>query len=516
MGTESKGVESAGGGSIREELEERRRSIVARIAKLEERRATAKPEILDKLLAEQHGKLSEVEKALAATPPARPPAPAPIPAPPLPPKPEPKPAPEPKSEPAPEPIPEPRVELESPREEPRDWSASFPSRYDDDFPGKKFPWALVVFGALVVALIAVAYFQFATPGAPQVTATPPPVAAATPAPTPEPTPPPVDHLAKGTELWLTGGIEKATEALAELRLAAEGAPPSDEARARIVEIELLVAAASGRGREAVKDECEAASALAAQTPVSASAGRARATCEYAKKRYGPALTAANTLLSAFGKSPDDAETHLLIGRIHQANRRWDHALESYDRAAQLSPRMFEARHLAAEVRATRRDLKAAIDAETAALAIFPQSAAAAKKLAEYKASMKPVEGETEDAGSDDAFTQYYQTAVRLRNDGRTAEAAAQLDQAIALRPNASLLLTKARWVADTDPTGALEAAKRASAAGSDEAWYWIGSLESRAGRTGNAIAAYEAYLARNPGGSYAGEARSALTKLKGL
>ncbi len=31
----------------------------------------------------------------------------------------------------------------------------------------------------------------------------------------------------------------------------------------------------------------------------------------------------------------------------------------------------------------------------------------------------------------------------------------------------------------------------------------------------DAIAAYEAYLARNPGGSYTGEAQSALTKLKG-
>ncbi|MCL4235894.1 MAG: tetratricopeptide repeat protein, partial [Deltaproteobacteria bacterium] len=197
-----------------------------------------------------------------------------------------------------------------------------------------------------------------------------------------------------------------------------------------------------------------------------------------------------------------------------ANRKWDKALASYEKAASLAPRMFEARHLAAEVRAARRDFAGAVEAETAALAIAPGSAIAAKKLAEYKAAHKPVD-ETDEKVDEDAFTQYYQTAVRLRNEGRTAEAAAQLDQAIALRPNASLLLTKARWVADTDPKGALEAAKRASAAGSDEAWYWIGALEQRAGRTGNAVAAYEAYLARNPGGSYAGEAQNALAKLKG-
>lgn len=418
----------------------------------------------------------------------------------------------PESPPASEPEPEP----EPIRDQPRPWDVSFPSRFDDDFPKKKFPWALVIAGAVVLAILAVGYAYITKAGVSTAPSTPPPVAAAspTPAPTPEPTPPPIDHLAKGTELWWTGGLEKATEALTELRIAEAASPPSAEAGARIAEIELLLAAQTRRDREAIAKACEAAERHFAAPSPPASAGRARATCEYARKRYGPALAAANALLSVSGDAPPDAETHLLIGRIHQANRKGDKALASYEKAASLGPRLFEARHLAAEVRAARRDFKGAIEAQTAALAIAPQSEIAAKKLAEYKAALKPGEDE-EDTANEDAFTQYYQTAVRLRNEGRFAEAAAQLDQAIALRPNASLLLTKARWVADTDPTGALEAAKRASAAGSDEAWYWIGALEQRAGRTGNAVAAYEAYLARNPGGSYAAEAQNALSKLKG-
>lgn len=541
MTQDSKNMESTNTGLERGALEEQKRAILARIAKLEERRATAKPEILDKLLAEQKTKLADVERKLAAAPPppaptsepasAPEPVPAPVPAPmlepaatpeptpeiaPAPPTPEPErqAAPEPAQTTEPEPESAPTPDPEPVRELPRSWEAKFPSRLDEDVSPKKFPWALVVIGALVLAALAFAYMQFAGEGALPARATPTPVAAVSPSPTPTPTPPPVDHLAKGTELWQSGGPEKTEEALAELRLAADAPTGSSEARARVAEIELIAAARSGGDSAAFAKACEAADGLATEASPPPSAGRARATCEFARKRYGPALAAANALLSASGDVPADAETHLLIGRIHQANRKADKALAAYEKAASIAPRLFEARHLAAEVRAARRDFQGAVEAQTAALAIAPQSEIAAKKLAEYKAALKPGE-DADEAVDEDAFTQYYQTAVRLRNEGRTAEAAAQLDLAIALRPNASLLLTKARWVADTDPTGALEAAKRASAAGSDEAWYWIGSLEQRAGRTGNAIAAYEAYLARNPGGSYTGEAQSALAKLKG-
>jgi tetratricopeptide (TPR) repeat protein len=230
-----------------------------------------------------------------------------------------------------------------------------------------------------------------------------------------------------------------------------------------------------------------------------------------KKHTGSALKGAQQHLSLEGNSPSDAETYLLIGRIRMAERKRDAALEAFDKATALDPHLFEARHLAAAVRADRRDYAGAVEAETAALAIFAESGEGQRKLAEYRAALAR---EKEKEESDDRFDEYYQAAVRLRNEGRIAEAAASLDQAIAIRASASMLLTKARWLSDSNPTGALEAAKRAAAAGSGEAYYWIGALEQSMGRTASAISAYETYLAGSPGGSYAPEVRSILKNLR--
>jgi tetratricopeptide (TPR) repeat protein len=91
----------------------------------------------------------------------------------------------------------------------------------------------------------------------------------------------------------------------------------------------------------------------------------------------------------------------------------------------------------------------------------------------------------------------------------------ELDKAIAIKPTGVALLTKAKWLSDSSPDQALDAAKKAAAAGNAEAYYYLGAILQSQGKTAEAIAAYEAYLAKAPTGGHAAEVESILKSLKG-
>jgi putative PEP-CTERM system TPR-repeat lipoprotein len=227
--------------------------------------------------------------------------------------------------------------------------------------------------------------------------------------------------------------------------------------------------------------------------------------EMARGRFGQAI---DSFREAVGLAPDDAPAHRRLGAAYYAARQYDKALAALRRARQIDPFDVRAGALMVAVLARQSRSREAVAAARDLVARNPDDAPARLLLGsvllnagEHAAARDAfAAAAARDAG---AVTPRLNLAALARTEQRWADAEAHDRSVLAIapdQPQALLGMARTRF-AQGDRAGARQWYEKARTAHPDLAEPWLGlaDLASREGKSDQALALLDGYLAKHPG-----------------
>lgn len=290
------------------------------------------------------------------------------------------------------------------------------------------------------------------------------------------------------------------------------------ATARYLEIDVIAALDTGAKQDVIdktKTACDEHKEFFAEEKnlLNPNVLRAKSGCLALDGQTKPALAAASSAIAFEDDDPEqDAEAYLMVAFIHLKTKQREKAFVTLENSVKKYGDLFAARHMLAGFYAEKSDFEKAVIHERAAVQINPEHDVAKARLAEYESQLSEEQKVMEDETS---FDTLIEATKKLRSEGRHSEAMVKLNKAIELKPKSTMaLMMKTKWLVDSNPAAALSSARRASAAGSVEAYYWMGSIQQAQGNIQGAISSYQTYLASAPSGSHSYEVKSILKNLQ--
>lgn len=276
-------------------------------------------------------------------------------------------------------------------------------------------------------------------------------------------------------------------------------------------------------KDGVEEACKLAEEAFAKNDKAPETLRAKASCLLAQGKIEEADRAVQQALTVVeGDSAEDANSNYLLTLIYLQKKDLDKSIYTLKSVIALNPLHFRAHHLLADVYATRRAWRLALDSESKALKLIPNHVEAKRRVELYTEHVSGklreadlVPGMSAEMGSElDKKTAAKNLQKKIRSAmrrGSTNEALGLINKLLKLGTHTgTAYMLKCRTLLNSGNRNAALDACSVARNYNPDAYYYLGAIYEALGNKTMKETNYRAYLNARPSGAHAAEVRSIL------